>query len=287
MAESVPPVFARFHHLLGLAMEWCGWPGGAEQAFKDALRVDPSFPSAHYGLGEALARQGRWLEASRAFKEAARLRPASVELQGNVVLALGRAGRWEAVAEELQRLATLRPREGEIHVLLAAVLKRLRRHDEAIRAFRWAVRLHPAPSGKRFFLGEELLGARGWRAVLAAWSQALGALAPFEANEPEGRSPLHRHPGPPLDEGRPRPAVPASALDRLAERLEAWNDRIRPPDEPFADVLAREEEERGILHVYRDARPFPIDDAGQPVRLHRSAAAARERKRQDAARRGH
>ena len=280
MPDTSPPVFARFHHLLGLAMEWCGWPAGAEQAFRDALRANPGFPSAHYRLGEALARQGRWLEASRAFKDAVRLKPSSAELQGNLVLALGRAGRWDAVAEELLRLTALRPREGELFVLLGAVLKRSRRHHEAIRAFRWAVRLHPAPPGKRFFLGEELLGLRVWQAVLASWNQALRQPAPLDATEPgEGRSPLHRHPGPPLEEAGRRRDGSGTAWDRLATRLDAWNEKIRPPDELFSAVLAREEQERSILRAYREPRPFPLDDHGQPVRVYRSAGAARDRRR--------
>lgn len=275
------PVVARFHHLLGLAMEWCGWQAGAEHAFRDALRVNPSFPSAHYRLGETLGRQGRWREASHEFQEAVRFDPSSAELQGNLVLALARAGRWAAVADALRRLADLRPREGEIFMLLGAVLKRLQRHHEAIRAFRWAVRLEPAPDGKRFFLGEELLGPRGWHAVLSSWGQAKGLGAPLAAAPPvEGHSPLHRHPGPPLETaGGPRRTAPRTALGRLATRLDAWSDRLRPPEVPFSDVLAREEEERSILRVYREARPFPVDDAGRPVRVYRSAAAARERRR--------
>jgi tetratricopeptide (TPR) repeat protein len=280
-SHTSSPVVARFHHLLGLAMEWCGWQAGAEHAFRDALRVNPSFPSAHYRLGEALGRQGRWREASRAFQQAVRLDPSSAELQGNLVLALARADQWTAVAEELDRLAALRPREGEIFMLLGAVLKRLRRHHEAIRAFRWAVRLELAPTGKRFFLGEELLGPRGWQAVLCSWSQAKGLPpAPDGAPAAEGQSPLHRHPGPPLDAaGGRRRTAPHSALDRLATRLDAWGDRLRPPEVPFSDVLAREEEERSILRVYREARPFPVDDGGGQVRVHRGAAAVLERRR--------
>jgi tetratricopeptide (TPR) repeat protein len=287
MADSALPAVARLHHLLGLAMEWCGWPQGAEQAFRDALRLCPGLRNAHYRLGEALARQGRWLEASRAFAEAVRLQPGSAELQGNLVLALGRAGRWDRVAVELERLTVLRPREGELFVLLGAVLKRLRRHDQAIRAFRWAVRLVPARSSKRCFLGEELLGARGWQQVLASWGQALGLPNGPKPQVPwEEASPLHRHPGPPLEPADPeRPAVPTSALARFADRLGGFCDRIEPPRVSFAEVLEREDRERSILRVYREARPFPVDNAGRPATVYRSASASRERKARLAPRR--
>jgi tetratricopeptide (TPR) repeat protein len=283
MPDSGPLVVARFHHLLGLAMEWCGWPHGAEQAFRDALRSSPAFPSAHYRLGEALGRQGRWLEASAAFAEAVRLQPGSAELQGNLVLSLGRAGRWGAVVVALERLTTLRPREGELFVLLGAVLKRLGRHDEAIRAFRWAVRLKPALTTRRSFLGEELLGQRGWQQVLASWSQALGLPAGPETRKPwEEASPLHRHPGPPLEPAVSSPRE-ASAFARFATRLDAWSARLEPPREPFSAVLDREERERAILRVYREARPFPVIAPGRPVAVYRSASASRDRKRRAAA----
>lgn len=77
--------------------------------------------------------------------------------------------------------------------------------------------------------------------------------------------------------------VPKGALARFATRLDAWSHRIEPPRESFADVLDREERERAILRVYREAQPFPVDDKGRPVTVYRSAAASRDRKRRASA----
>lgn len=174
---------ARVHCHVASTLALLGWQGGAVQAYRDALRVDPLCPDARFRLGEALARRGRWLEACAAFRESARLRPSSPEIQGNLVLALGRAGRWSEAAEALERLIRLRPGQAELHLLRGAVLRRLGRGEEAIRAFRWAVSLSPSPDWNRFFLGEELLGRRGWAEVLDAFRGAL-AVREREAEAP-------------------------------------------------------------------------------------------------------
>jgi len=265
------PVFARVHDLLGRVLGWGGWHLGAAHAFRDAIRVEPAFARAHDRLGEALGRAGRWAEASEAWAAAVRLVPTSVELQGNLVLALHRAGRSAALAEALYRLTELRPREGELFMLLGAVLRRQGRHDEAIRAFRWAVRLAPAPPTRRFFLGEEVLGRRQWRETLVSWTDArrLAPGTPAAAEAVEGRSPLHRHPGGPLEEKarrRPPPRVPRPEAATVSTA-------------PLRALLAAEDRARAILHVFHEARPFPIEEGGQPVLVYRGAAAVRERRR--------
>src|SRR6185295_1652914 len=88
MATLHPRGPARFHHLLGIALEWCGLDAGAVQAFQDSIKSAPGHSHTWFRLGETLARRGLWLEASEAFGEAARLEPQSPECQGNLVLAL-------------------------------------------------------------------------------------------------------------------------------------------------------------------------------------------------------
>jgi tetratricopeptide (TPR) repeat protein len=266
-------------------MEWCGWPGGAVSAYRDALRIDPGFADAHFRMGEALGRRGQWREASEAFAEAARLRPKSLEAQGNLVLALGRAGLWDALVEELRRLAQLRPHEAELFMLLGAVLPRLGRHDEAIRAFRWAVRLRAALPAKRFVLGEALLGAKGWREVQRSWEEAraLEPRAEDDERPPAGHSALHAHPGQPLEEAawRARPRRFRGPFGPLLARIRRFREHVEPPAEPLHAALEREERTRSILHGYREPRQFPVDEAGESATVHFGAAAARERRRRE------
>lgn len=163
---------ARLHLGLGRLLSLGGWDAGVLRACADALRVDPELGEAHFRMGEAFARRRLWLEASRAFGEAARLAPASVEVQGNLLLALWRAGRREPALRSLRRLIHLRPNQAELHLLRGALLMRLRHPEEAIRAFRWAAGLELSPHWQRFFLGEALLGAREWDAVVRAYERA-------------------------------------------------------------------------------------------------------------------
>ena len=269
MAAIHPQGPARLHHLLGVALEWCGLDAGAAQAFRDAIRTGTERDQTWFRLGETLARRGLWLEASEAFGEAARLRPESPECQGNLVLARARARQWDGVVLALRRMAQLRPHDGEVYVLLGGVLRKMKRNHEAIRVLRWAVRLRPSLSTKRFFLGEALLGASGWSEAKSAWLDAC-RVAPEAESRREmgpGRSALHGHPGAPLC---PRDASgeARSAARRRAARVQS--------DESFASVLAREERAREILHVYRETRAFPVRHGDRPAVVNVAPRAIRE-----------
>jgi tetratricopeptide (TPR) repeat protein len=268
MAAAHPEGPARLHHLLGVALEWCGLDTGAAQAFRDAIKNAPGHAQTWFRLGETLARRGLWLEASEAFDEAARLQPESLECQGNLVLALARARQWDRVVDALRRLAYLRPYEGEVYVLLGGVLRKMKRNHEAIRVLRWAVRLRPSLSTKRFFLGEAILGAAGWREAQTAWLDARH-IAP--ENEPRlemgaGRSPLHGHPGAPLAGREVR-----AETRRVGRRRAAH----APSPEAFAAVLAQEKRSREILHVYRETRSFPVRHGDRPAVVHVASPATR------------
>ena len=268
MPKGSPRGPARLHHLLGVALEWCGLDAGAAQAFRDAIQSAPDHALTWFRLGEVLARRGLWLEASEAFREAARRQPESPEVQGNLVLALARARQWDAVVEALRRMTHLRPHEGEVYVLLGGVLRKMKRFDEAIRVLRWAVRLRPSLSTKRFFLGEALLGVSGWREARSAWLDARRVTPEAEGHREmgPGRSSLHGHPGASSVAGEPR--GDARGLGR--RRSPPANDA-----RAFAAVLAREKRAREILHVYRETRAFPIRHGDRPAVVHVNPRAVR------------
>jgi Flp pilus assembly protein TadD len=219
----------RFHYAVGRVLGFWGWTTGAVQAFRDALRQAPS-PEAQFHLGEALMRLQRWGEAAEVFAVAASLRPSDAEVQGNLVLALGRSGHWKQAEQELRRLIDLRPRQAELHVLHGAVLRIVHRPEEAIRSFRWALRLPAA--AVQFRLGEALLGEVGWQGVMASFETARRAEAPAaEKPAADWRSPLHDHPCAGEKERRPRPpSAPVTRGPTLARLLGSW---LRPAP-PFS-----------------------------------------------------
>lgn len=205
---------ARLHRRLGDVLLLLGSPRLAAWAYADALSRDPHCADTHVVRGDALGRAGHWLEASESYREAVRLRPGSLEAQGSLVHALARARRHADCLLALDGLIRLRPFDAEPHLLRGALLGRLGRQINAVHAFRWAAQLAVAPDGKHFFLGEDLLGTRSWRALLAHHRSAHALVSPVgrPANAP-GHSVLNSPPQ------RPR------AAPTKARRVRPWRRR--------------------------------------------------------------
>jgi tetratricopeptide (TPR) repeat protein len=183
-----------------------GWHGGGAAAFRDAARVAPHFAEAHFGRGEALLRCGRYREASLAYREAVRLRPGDLEAHGNLVLSLARGGLGGPAVLALREMIHRCPGDAELRILQGTLLRRLHRQAEAIQAFRSAAGLCPRAGGRRFFLGEALVGAREWRSALEAHGQAQ------RAELDRARSRAVRRPRAPLRRRVPLRARPRTPL---------------------------------------------------------------------------
>jgi serine/threonine-protein kinase len=98
-ARALRPKSAAVLLKLGLMLEAQARQPEAEDAFREAVRLQPDFPEAHYNLGLALKGQGKLPEAIAEFQEALRLRPDFPQAKQNL-----------AEAERLREQAQRQPR---------------------------------------------------------------------------------------------------------------------------------------------------------------------------------
>jgi Flp pilus assembly protein TadD len=187
---------ARLHLGLARVLRWLGWSGGALAACRDAVAAKPDWAEAQLELGESLADVGDWGEAVAAFEKAIRLQPSNAEARGNLVVALTRQGRVKDAVLALEDLAHHRPHDVEVHLVLGTLYRRLHRHGDAMRSFRWAVQLPGPRTGARCWLGARVLGPAPWEEVAATYGRAaaLGPGAPAGEPAPSWRSALNQHP---------------------------------------------------------------------------------------------
>jgi cytochrome c-type biogenesis protein CcmH/NrfG len=112
--QGAPAVSAqsRFNDGLALARkkDWAG----AEQAYRDALRLDPSMPEGWNGLGFALRNQKKYPESIAAYEEALTRRPKyaqALEYLGEAYVQMGRLDEARAIHTRLQPLDAREARE--------------------------------------------------------------------------------------------------------------------------------------------------------------------------------
>jgi tetratricopeptide (TPR) repeat protein len=89
------------------------WPG-AEQAYRDSLRLDPGPPEAWNGLGFALRNQKKYPESIAAYEEALKRRPnyaQALEYLGEAYVQLGQLDDARAIHARLQPLDAKEARE--------------------------------------------------------------------------------------------------------------------------------------------------------------------------------
>jgi Tfp pilus assembly protein PilF len=102
---------SRFGDGQGLA-ERQDWTG-AEEAYRDAIRLRAEFPEAWNGLGHALRRQMKYDESVTSYQEALRLKPdypQALEYLGEAYLQVGKIAEAKTL---LERLRALDPHEAD------------------------------------------------------------------------------------------------------------------------------------------------------------------------------
>jgi tetratricopeptide (TPR) repeat protein len=170
-ALTLQPALASAHYVRGVVLHRRGRLPEAEEAFREAVRVDPRQGDARRRLEGQPAEQLFALVAQLRMRVAAE--PDDYPSQRELGLALLARGEAAAALEHLRAATRLGPDVVEGHVALAVALERLDQIDGAVTCYRQALRLDPTNAHNRCSLGYALQ-TRG--AIVAARAEFLTAL---------------------------------------------------------------------------------------------------------------
>src|SRR5688572_23910221 len=143
-AAEAQPQNAQVHELMANYLLG-GDPRAAEQSARAAVRLAPGAGAAHSLLGEALLSQRKFQEAAQSFQQAARFRPNDPQPVIRLAEVLRRANRPDDAVNLLRNVTTTPnlAKSPELRHALGQLLGQLGRTDEAIDAFRDAIRVRP------------------------------------------------------------------------------------------------------------------------------------------------
>jgi eukaryotic-like serine/threonine-protein kinase len=115
----------------------------AEEHFKKAITLNPNYATAHQWYASYLAALGRMNEAIVEAKTAHELEPFSLTIYSDYVRSLYYAGRLDDAGTEALKLIEMDPNFGRGHYELGLVLEEEGKLEEAIGAFKTALRSLP------------------------------------------------------------------------------------------------------------------------------------------------
>jgi Flp pilus assembly protein TadD len=150
-ALVLAPQDAKLHYNLGEALARNGQFEEAVTEYRAYFREEAGNAMSHYNVGFALAHAGRHDEAIVELHKAVSLQNDFPRARLALAQVLGIKGSLEDVVSELHEAIVYDPEEGEYHYWLGNALKNLGRLDEAILAYRDAIRLktaYPEPHRK-------------------------------------------------------------------------------------------------------------------------------------------
>ena len=115
----------------------------AEQHFKKAISLNPSYATAHQWYASYLAAAGRLNEAVLEAKTAHELEPFSLTIYSDYIRGLYYAGQLDQAHSEALKLREMDPNFARAHYELGLVLEEQGKLEEAIGAFRNALKISP------------------------------------------------------------------------------------------------------------------------------------------------
>lgn len=107
--RATDPNSARAHQILGETYAVLHNTAGAEQEYREALRLRPATPGIHLELGELYSGASQWDKAEKEFRAEASLQPGDAEAAYRLGNALLQEGKVKEARRELERASALSP----------------------------------------------------------------------------------------------------------------------------------------------------------------------------------
>jgi len=170
-ALEIQPDFIRAHNNLAADLLSRGEWEGALRHYREVVRLDPGFAPGRNNYGAALAREHRFSEAIDCYTTALRLEPDYAEAHYNLALVLAVQHRFSEAIPHYTAAASAQHR-GITYNNLGYALAALDRLDEAITAYRQAIRLDPKLAEAHANLGNALAREGDLDAAVRAYHDA-------------------------------------------------------------------------------------------------------------------
>ncbi|PXW22414.1 tetratricopeptide repeat protein [Paraburkholderia caballeronis] len=160
LEKALDPADAEVHNTLGCALRDLNDLEGAEQRFRDAIRIDPTFAVAYCNLAGVLRKQDRNDEAVEASSRAIELDPKFSPAYRELSVAYYMLGKRPAAIMGFRHALELDPEDDQCWYGLSTALRDDQQLDEAMDAIQKALSIGVQTGQKYLALGDILI-ARG------------------------------------------------------------------------------------------------------------------------------
>lgn len=174
------PDSANAHNAVGIALLALDRLDEAGDSFRRALELDSLSGSAAQNMAEVQGRQGRFVESISWYRRALDIDPESGPAYAGMGKALFHLGRYEEAGESLARAVSLSSDAEVIDVLqlLAEALRKQRRYEEAVEAYRRVLDIDPAYVPALEGVGYALFPLKRYEEAVESLTQAVSLQPP-------------------------------------------------------------------------------------------------------------
>jgi len=170
-AQTRAPARADLHKLQGDIALKVGDRQGARAAYRASLDLDEGFVQVWLDLGRLHEQDEEWPDAQRAYEAALEALPTFHEAALALADLLRRSGKIQSAIVRLADMLEQDLYDMDALLLLGRALIDDKRNEEALEAFRRALKFDPEHTGALFYLGVTLAKLQRYAEAVAAWDR--------------------------------------------------------------------------------------------------------------------